>query len=150
MKCEAVLTDSSSSGTAHIVLLIVVIFSEMKMQLLLVSTCFSVNVFFCFTDPFAKHNKTVKSAGHWARLNVGLIPVCLDRLPVGLVNEQNPPVQNGSERGSAAAAHDPVPETSKNAACEERKRHDTRENGAGSVFTFSQFLQDESCVCVFM
>ncbi|XP_017333355.1 uncharacterized protein mrvi1 isoform X2 [Ictalurus punctatus] len=55
-----------------------------------------------------------------------------DRLPVGLVNEQNPPVQNGSERGSAAAAHDPVPETSKNAACEERKRHDTRENGAGS------------------
>ncbi|KAF4082839.1 hypothetical protein AMELA_G00132940 [Ameiurus melas] len=53
-----------------------------------------------------------------------------DRLPVGLVNEQNPPVQNGSERGSAA--HGPVPDTSLNAACEERKHHDTREDGAGS------------------
>ncbi|MCJ8737455.1 hypothetical protein PDJAM_G00024180 [Pangasius djambal] len=54
-----------------------------------------------------------------------------DHLPVGLVNEQNPPVQNCSERGSAAA-HGPVPETSPSAACEEGTHHDTRENGAGS------------------
>ncbi|XP_053094256.1 uncharacterized protein mrvi1 isoform X2 [Pangasianodon hypophthalmus] len=54
-----------------------------------------------------------------------------DHLPVGLVNEQNPPVQNCSERGSAAA-HGPVPETSPSAACEEGTRHDTQENGAGS------------------
>ncbi|KAK3533720.1 hypothetical protein QTP70_024318, partial [Hemibagrus guttatus] len=56
-------------------------------------------------------------------------------LPVGLVNRQNPPVQNCSKREStAAAAHDPVPETSLSAACEERKRHDIQENGAGFYF----------------
>lgn len=72
-----------------------------------------------------------------------LVPVCLDHLPVGLVNQQNPPAQNCNERGSAAA-HGPTPETSLSAACEERTHHDTQEKGAGSVFTFSQFLQDES------
>lgn len=71
-----------------------------------------------------------------------LVLVCLDPLPVGLVNKQIPPVQNSSERGSAAA-HGPVAETCLSAACEERSRHDTQENEAGSVFTFSQFLQDE-------
>lgn len=76
-----------------------------------------------------------------------LVSVCLDYLPVGLVDKQNPAVHNGSEGGSAAAPG-PVPETSLSAACEARTRHDTRENGAGSVFTFSQFLQDESCVCL--
>lgn len=78
-----------------------------------------------------------------------LVPVCLDHLPVGLFNEQYPPAQNCSERESAAA-HDPVPETSLSAACEEQKHHDIQKNRVGSVFTFSQFLQDESCVCVFM
>ncbi|XP_058256541.1 uncharacterized protein mrvi1 isoform X1 [Hemibagrus wyckioides] len=62
-----------------------------------------------------------------------------DHLPVGLVNKQNPPAQNCSEREStaaaaAAAAHDPVPETSLSAACEERKRHDIQKNGAGFYF----------------
>ncbi|GAA6093966.1 uncharacterized protein mrvi1 isoform X1 [Tachysurus ichikawai] len=66
-----------------------------------------------------------------------------NHLPVGLVNQQNPPAQNCNERGSAAA-HGPTPETSLSAACEERTHHDTQEKGAGSVFTFSQFLQDES------
>ncbi|KAK3561835.1 hypothetical protein QTP86_017057 [Hemibagrus guttatus] len=62
-------------------------------------------------------------------------PLSSDHLPVGLVNRQNPPVQNCSEREStAAAAHDPVPETSLSAACEERKRHDIQENGAGFYF----------------
>lgn len=77
-------------------------------------------------------------------------PVCLDHLPVGLVTKQNPENLQNSSESESAAAHGPVPETSLSAACEEQTRHDTRENGAGSVFTFSQFLQDESCVCVFM
>lgn len=75
-----------------------------------------------------------------------LVPVCLDPLPVGLVNKQNPPVQKCSEGGSAAAPG-PIPETSASTACKAQTCLDTRENGAGSVFTFSQFLQDESCVC---
>ncbi|XP_046713391.1 uncharacterized protein mrvi1 isoform X3 [Silurus meridionalis] len=50
---------------------------------------------------------------------------------VGLVNKQNPPEGNGSERGSTAA-HNPVPETSQSVACEERRRHGTQENGVGS------------------
>ncbi|KAF5891984.1 protein MRVI1-like, partial [Clarias magur] len=56
-----------------------------------------------------------------------------DHLPVGLVNKQNAPVNDCSERESAAAAaHGPVPETSLIAACEERTHHDSRENRAGS------------------
>ncbi|KAI5101407.1 protein MRVI1 isoform X1 [Silurus meridionalis] len=62
---------------------------------------------------------------------VMLVPDCLDYLPVGLVNKQNPPEGNGSERGSTAA-HNPVPETSQSVACEERRRHGTQENGVGS------------------
>ncbi|XP_047666194.1 uncharacterized protein mrvi1 isoform X3 [Tachysurus fulvidraco] len=56
-----------------------------------------------------------------------------NHLPVGLVNKQNPPAQNCSERGSAAA-HGPIPETSLSAACEERTHHDTQEKGAGFNF----------------
>ncbi|KAI5608522.1 protein MRVI1 isoform X1 [Silurus asotus] len=62
---------------------------------------------------------------------VMLVPDCLDYLPVGLVNKQNPPEGNCSERGSTVA-HDPVPETSQSVACEERRRHGTQENGVGS------------------
>ena len=72
-----------------------------------------------------------------------------DRLPVGLISKQSPPEQNTCERESAAA-HSPLPETSPllGPACEELTHSHTWENVAGSVFTFFQFLQDESRMCL--
>lgn len=72
-----------------------------------------------------------------------------DLLPVGLVSKQSPPEQNTCESGPAAA-HSHLLETSLllGPACEKLAHSRTWENVAGSVFTFFQFLQDESRMCL--